>query len=644
MGRRTEPGQFELYTALRRNGYSKATAAKESGVSRTTADKWDAGLGASVASVKKGLEHRIQPKPIPIPDLCPEAKRALVDFRYFRRRYFGRISTPWQEEAAYRVLAFVESPRKEFVVVNCPPGSGKSTLFTHDIPAWLTARRRHIRGLIISATQTLADSYTLRLRETFETDMPIQAYTDEAEAGLAVDAEATLRGDFGAFRPSHGVWAVGRFTVSQYDGMRMSEKEATWQSYGLDSEFIGSRINFAVADDSVSDKSLLSVDQIDKDRRRWDRVVQRRIEPRGTLVLQGQRLGPEDLYRYALDKKAGASQDIDHETGGDCWWPILGLWGHTPAKCCDAGPGRMYHHVIYRAHDDARCVGLHDEDAPYQGQGGCLLDPRRLGWHELENEMENDLSSYLTVMQQEDADPQKLLIQQLWIDGGTDPATRIEYMGCKDKDRSAYEMPGGLVKPWFSIVTADPSPANFWGIQWWVYVPASEERFLVACLRKVMGANDFLERVWPSGDYIGLLEEWRVMSHRIGYPISHLIFEKNAAQRWAYRYEFFKDWLRKYGVTLLPHDTQRNKSDEKMGVTSLRHVYRHGRARLPYKGDGMLHTLRLTEELTKYPMGRYDDEVMANWFLEFNLPGITIVEETELEQERPTWMLQEARA
>ena len=47
------------------------------------------------------------------------------------------------------------SPRtKRYLVVNCPPGSGKSTLFAHDIPAWLTVRNRQIRGMIGSAMTT----------------------------------------------------------------------------------------------------------------------------------------------------------------------------------------------------------------------------------------------------------------------------------------------------------------------------------------------------------------------------------------------------------------------------------------------------------------------------------------------------------
>ena len=47
---------------------------------------------------------------------------ALEDFAFFRRRYFGRKSTPWQERAAYELLRISETEDREFVVMNEPPG------------------------------------------------------------------------------------------------------------------------------------------------------------------------------------------------------------------------------------------------------------------------------------------------------------------------------------------------------------------------------------------------------------------------------------------------------------------------------------------------------------------------------------------
>ena len=40
--------------------------------------------------------------------LCPEAEEALLDFGLFRRRYFGRIASSWQEEAAYKMFRLLD--------------------------------------------------------------------------------------------------------------------------------------------------------------------------------------------------------------------------------------------------------------------------------------------------------------------------------------------------------------------------------------------------------------------------------------------------------------------------------------------------------------------------------------------------------
>jgi hypothetical protein len=97
--------------------------------------------------------------PVPYDQLNDRAKRALEDFDYFRRVYLGRAPSPWQVEAAYQIKAFLESPDREFLVLNVPPGAGKSTLF-HDVAVWMICRRRDIRILIGSVSGKLASQYS----------------------------------------------------------------------------------------------------------------------------------------------------------------------------------------------------------------------------------------------------------------------------------------------------------------------------------------------------------------------------------------------------------------------------------------------------------------------------------------------------
>ena len=158
-------------------------------------------------------------------ELGPEALRALSDFGYFQKRYFGRIAYPWQVTAAETVVELLASPDKEYLVVNCPPGAGKSTLFTHDIPAWLTVKNRSIRGMIGSATTQLATGYVDRLRRTLARTLPVKCSDDDLTRGLALDAESTLSADYGRFQPVGDIWTRDSFVVQQYEDMgQISEK------------------------------------------------------------------------------------------------------------------------------------------------------------------------------------------------------------------------------------------------------------------------------------------------------------------------------------------------------------------------------------------------------------------------------------
>ena len=166
-------------------------------------------------------------------DLCQEAKDALADFGLFRRRYFGRISTPWQEQAGEALVKLLESPEKEYVVMNMPPGSGKTTLL-HDITCWVICRNRSVRLLTGSATMSLAKRNLMRVRRSLERIVPETADDVLKERGLAVDAESTMALDYGRFKPiEREVWTNEAFIVMQReeDGA-ISEKEPTLSAYG----------------------------------------------------------------------------------------------------------------------------------------------------------------------------------------------------------------------------------------------------------------------------------------------------------------------------------------------------------------------------------------------------------------------------
>lgn len=553
--------------------------------------------------------------------LSEEATKALEDFAYFQRRYFGRIATPWQEEAAIMAKEYLDSEDEEYLVVNAPPGSGKSTLFTLDLCAWITCRNRAIRGLIGSRTAKQASWYTGRLRRSLERVTPERAELMQARLGLAVDAETTMARDFGRFKPlDRDLWTTDSFIVMQESGVAISEKEPTWSSFGMDSGFLGGRYDIVVWDDVVDPTKTRTVEQVDYQRSWWDDVAETRLEPGGLLILQGQRIGMEDLYRYNLDKTVPDFEDEEEEYEEDA----------------EVSEHKKYHHIKFQAHYPEKCLGPETHKpsaAPYPQ--GCLLVPRRLGWKKMATLMQNNPERFRVLYQQEDSDPQDVLVSPDWIWGKGD------HPGCIDRHRSRLDLPDNAGHM-LSVVSCDPSPTNNWAIEWWLYDPLTEFRYLIDLYRGKLDAPGFLDLNHARNEYTGIMEEWQARSVQLGARISHWIVEINAAQRFLIQYDHFKQWQIKWGIQMIPHSTGRNKSDPDYGVETIAPHYQFGRVRLPGRDEGMLRSHRLIDEVTRYQKNspnRSDDCIMAHWFFEWQLPNIKNPKKIVTTEKRPSWLL-----
>lgn len=617
-GRNVAPKLRGQVLELDRQGFSKQSIAKETGLGYSTVR----GILQNIADNGQTLRAMREEEELPAvrtpAELCPEALRALDDFAYFRRRYFGRIPSPWQVEAAEIVLEKLQTEDKEYLVLNAPPGVGKSTTFTHDIPAWLTARNRTLRGLCGSASQSLASKYTNRLRRTFSRATPQRNRSEDVERGWAFDAEACMAVDYGRFKPkTMEIWTREAFVVAQVGDLLVADKEMTWTAYGPDTEQLGERYVFVVWDDLVTRKSLRTVDSIKNQQEFFTDEAESRLEPGGLFLLQGQRMGANDLYRFALDMLGGEADEEDAEV-----------------SVVDLDEDRKkYHHVIFKAHYEDRCESKHKKaDPPYPE--GCLLDPIRLTWTELSGIKRRGDTKYQVVYQQEDTDPAHVLVQREWINGNG------EFPGCLDENRALCELPLGLSRPLISVATADPSPSKFWSIQWWVVHPETGQRFLMDLERRAMQASDFLDWNRNLGDYTGLMDEWQHRSRTLGVPITHWIVETNAAARFMLQYDHVKQWKAKNSVVIIGHETHRNKSDPELGITSLAPHYQFGRVRLPMKQrtGAREASLKLIDEVTRWPDGNTDDCVMAQWFLEWNLPRLITQEAKNPKLRRPHWM------
>jgi len=606
-----EVKKWETYFSGRNNGLAVEAAAKKARISASTAYRFERGdqtSGGLEAASILGI-HTVGGNLVDAP-LSPEAVRALSDFAYFRLRYFGRQSTPWQTRAAVEMLKRIISDEREYVVMNEPPGSGKSTLFTHDIPCWLIARDRTVRVQIGSRTERQARMYASRIKKSLERDAPLRANADDLVKGRSFDALACMQDDFGAFKPEgrSDVWSANSLTVRQLDGIALDDKEPTLSAWGQDSGFLGGRFDVVIWDDLVDRKNVKTSESKDNIREWWDSEAETRVEPGGMLLLQGQRIANNDLYRYCLDKT-----NLD-ET-------------------------RKYSHIVFKAHDPDRCNNEHGPEAKAWPEG-CLLDPYRLPFKMLDQIKFQNPRNYSLIYQQEEGNDVGGLIDPVWIEGGTD-ADGYYAPGCRDMERGLGEVPAHLVNGGgWSFITVDPSPTEFWGIIWWIFDPDTDRRYVIDLWRQRMNPEDFISLDLTDFTWSGLIPTVTAEANNMGVPITHVIVEVNAAQRWLLSQPHVQKWMEQTRQIFVPHTTSINKRDPKYGFESIGDLFRQGMIRLPYGNpSARLQMGYMVQEAVSYPDGDTDDILMSTWFQKLAVENHYTPRKIGMYQlSRPNWM------
>jgi hypothetical protein len=643
-----------------KSGMTHSQACTHAGIHIDTGYVWKRQKNARSLDYLEKKASDALPNPKLPSELAAEPLLALDDFEYWRWRYMGRRSRPWQVEAAHNTVQWMDSDETNLIVVNLPPGAGKSTLFTCDIPLWQICRDRTIREFLGHRTVTEAQKYSRRMRRALERTRPLPPDPSQGRMG---SAEGCLAQDYGRFQPKTGdVWRADEWTVmAEFDGEEsmIDDKEATVTAKGMGTEFLGMRSELVIWDDLVTNKILNSPEQVEQQRVWWDNEAVTRVEPGGLLILVGQRMGPEDLYHHVLSERTPPN-DQDMRVVEQMNETEYGEWLSQEGT-------QRYKHIVFPAHFEDRCKGKHELSADDVANNveldtlaypnGCLLDPARIPWSRSATSLTviraNNEQKYRVQYQQEDSDPASVLVPKLWIEGGVDRDGAM-FPGCLDHHRGLCDLPKGLSPPVVSIATVDPSPTNYWAIQWWIYHPASEQRFLMDLHRGRMGANEWLD--WNENDktFFGIAEDWQQRSVELGLPISHWIFEKNAAQRFVLQLDHVQRWVRKRSVQIIGHSTSMLKNDEELGLSMLRTRYLHGNVRLPYlvadrsyfSSPAKAASDHLIREVTTYPNAVTTDCLMAQYFLEFNLEAISrgTTVKRHVRARRPAFMRERAIA
>lgn len=461
-------------------------AAKMAGVSNA----WAVGFDRLVEDDPLELERLLDAHPIgdgavrdPIPfdELTPIAKALLDDFEQWRAKVMGRTCRPWASEVAHVLAERFESGDREFVVLNAPPGVGKSTVLA-DVGLWLTCKHRDLRGVAGAIKSNLAERYTRRLRTEFERDTPLRAGETAREKRGALDAEFTMSQLYGRFRPLKPlVWRADGFIVECADMATRTEKEFTWLAASMEEDFIGDRVNLQMWDDPASKASSRSPEIRHRHFEQWG-VVEDRLEPGGLLVLSMQRLAINDLSRFALDKRVTLEVEM-------------------PDGDVEFEERQKYHHLSFKAHDEELCTGVHGKAAQPWPEG-CLLDPTGLPWRDLQGKMSNRAEYLLTYQQDDTADPDAVF-KRVWIDGGREADTGILWHGCWDHTRD----PGEKVRfeRFLSYAAVDPSASGYWVLQHWC---VAEGQMVTTARGDVP-----IEQVTPQ-DFVLTRNGWRRVQHR----------------------------------------------------------------------------------------------------------------------------------
>lgn len=603
------------YERLRAMGVNRSEACRRVGVSAAWGSKHDVGR----------TYKQVLPPARLSADFDPDV---LEDFGLFRETYLSHVRKPWMDEAAATVWRLIHTPDPEFMVINCPPGAGKSS-FLQDLVTWLIVKDRRNRCLYGADTRANATRATRLIQSYLEAVEPPFARPELVGRGEAVQSVRTLAADFGAFKPDSergGLWRQDEFRVEFNDGGSQAVKEPTLLALGKDSGVMGNRFEACCWDDLVTEDVTRSAAQNEKLREEWDGGLgESRVEPgdSGLMFLVGQRIGPQDLYRYNLDKNV--TEWID---------------GREVDR-------KMYTHICFPAHFDELCVDAHGKDQARAWPMGCLLDPARLPWYGskgLKAKKENSPRAYAVQYQQQDGNSDDALIQHAYVWGGKD-SEGVERPGCLNRSRVLGQLPHGWDSHQLvSVVTVDPSPTQYWAVQWWVMNHTINARALMGLIDRKMTSNQVLNmHLNPGGSptFSGVLEDlyWTAKQAHLGF--SHVIFEINAAQRWFTTSAEGREWKKARGVVVQDHTTSRNKNDPALGLASLVEPYASGAVDLPY---GDLSSRIATETLARQLTQTFDrdDQKMANWFMELFFHRLKAPKSLPL-LPRPSWQRRPAR-
>jgi hypothetical protein len=155
-----------------------------------------------------------------------------------------------------------------------------------------------------------------------------------------------------------------------------------------------------------------------------------------------------------------------------------------------------------------------------------------------------------------------------------------------------------------------------------------------------MNPEQFLSLDLDTFEWSGLIQELWQDSNDLGIPVSHVIVEVNAAQRWLLSQPHVQKWMNMTGVAFVPHTTSINKQDPKYGLESIGDLFRQGRIRIPWADmPSRTRCQNLIDEAVRYPESDTTDLIMSTWFSKLAVENhYTPRREGMYRMSRPAWL------
>lgn len=223
---------------------------------------------------------------------------------FFRKELNKPFETNWHHKEIEAALLKVLSGEITRLIINIPPGSGKTELITKCFPVWAMGKKEDFKVIATGYSATLTQSYGAEARDYYKSDTYLEVFP----------RRQAIRED----QDTKGLWKT--------------EKGAQYLATGVGGSITGNRANCFIIDDPLKPDEAYSDVKREAVNRWYDNTVLSRLfnADKDSVIIVMQRTHEEDLCGYLLSKpngekwhvisvKAIAESDEPHRQTGESY-------------------------------------------------------------------------------------------------------------------------------------------------------------------------------------------------------------------------------------------------------------------------------------------------------------------------------------